>query len=1030
MKSRLLFLLIILFLFLSQSGFSQKRVLVTPYGDVIPLQKGESAAFAAQKAQVDYENFACSNQGTFGFNPAQYPVISGHIGFHKDVIGAWFTVPASGTIDTVFWYSSNIVCSPDSTLYLRIHESNVYEGHGPGYDGYPAPGPSTCWGYFNAINSDLDNGVAAFPEDADQPATWISTVNSPNPSYAPFGSEIWGLGGFPVKTRASQVNFASLNDLPITVQKNIGDHILITFRINGDHSNDPICNGTNGQNTGFATNDGGLADGIPDTLTHNWKFYEHVVTFQEGFACKGWVARGDFHNLIWYTMSVTTNLPPKILGATPLKNTISTSPREFSVEIEDCDPEYPDSAEIAIAQLEYSVDGVPQPPIELSGLGGTTFIGQIPGYPAGSTIEYNFRSVDIRGMETFTSSSSYRIIDPSTNLAVLQSVNDCSIINRDENFLPIDTSAFFLKPDTAATANPRDDGTAGPFDLGWDFTFGGSNVRYAWVGVNGAMALSETATETLDVNANRFYTANWTFPQPNYENRSDTLQNDAWMPKNFIAPFWNDMIIGDSTAQYGNIYYRNDSCTFIVEWDSLGMFTTDGVFPDEMTIRVVINKCQNTIEFQYLNAGLNGLDTTALVGMQADSANGLWLFANKNGAPTEFTPSNGLCLRYYLNGVTVKDKWNMISVPVLPSNLSTATLFPTAASDAFRYEAGYIPSPTLELGKGYWMKFNEGQSIGISGSTISELSILLAQDWNMIGSISQSIPVGSIVDTANIITSNLYSYDNGYTIATSIEPGKAYWLKTSSADYIKLQSGAFEKKETHGSPHLAMNKLFITDAQGNNQTLYLGNEKQLNVARSKFELPPLPPAGLFDVRFGSQNFVETYPEQVSTDQHLEYPITIQTDAYPITVRWNTTSQENVTLILTDAQQGKIIGENILAGSGKLQIKNPGINKLIVKVTNGSTQPREFALSQNYPNPFNPSTRFTVEVPKIADVEVAVFDVLGRKVATLMNGSKPAGYYTVDWNGLDNQGFSMPTGTYIVRMKSEEFSATRKILLMK
>ncbi len=1027
MKTRLLFLFVILLLIFVQSGFSQKRVLVTPYGDVIPLQKGESAALAAQKAQVDYENFACSNQGTFGFNPAQYPNTGGHIGFHKDVIGAWFTVPASGTIDTVFWYSLAGVCTPDSTLYLRIHESNVYENHGPGYDGYPAPSSSTCWGYFNAVNSDIDNGVAAFPEDADQPASWISTVSSPNPSYVPFGSEIWGLGGFPVITHSNSVNYASLNDLPILVEKNIGDHIMITFRINGDHSNDAICNGSGGGSTGFATNDGG--GDLPDSLTHNWKFYEHVVTFQTGFSCKGWVARGDFHNLIWYTMSVTTNLPPKILGASALSHTTSTDARDFSVEIEDCDPEFPDSAEIAIAQLQYSVDGISKTPIELSGLGGSTFIGQIPGYPAGSTVTYNFRATDIRGMETFTSSSSYRIVDPSTNLASLFSSNDCSIIPRDENFLSIDTSAFFLKPDSGSTANPRDDGTAGPFDMGWNFKFGNDNVRYAWIGVNGALALSSNPDDTLDVNANRFYTGNWNFPQENYQGRSDTLQDDSWMPKNFISPFWNDMIIGDTTGQFGNIYYRNDSCTFIVEWDSLGMFTTDGVFPDEMSVRVVINKCMNTIEYQYLNAGLNGLDTTALVGMQSDSSGGYWLFGSKNNAPSEFTPVTGRCLRFYFSALTVNDKWNMISLPVIPTSFSKTSLFPTAASDAFRYEGSYIASPTLENKKGYWLKFDGDQSVGISGATLTDFSFPLAQDWNMIGSISNSISVTQIQDTGSIVSSNYYYFDGGYKIATSIDPGKAYWVKASSAGFIILQPVLQKTSENHSFLN-ALNKLQISDARGNNQTLYLGNEQNVNISRSKFELPPLPPAGLFDARFGSQSMVETYPEQLESETRYEYPIMIRSESYPITVQWSTSSQDNVSLVLTDDKAGKIIGETILSGNGRLLIKNSAVNKLVVKVSNDNSKPREFSLSQNYPNPFNPSTRFSVEVPKLADVEVAVFDVLGRKVATLLNGTKPAGYYTVDWNGLDNQGFSMPTGTYIVRMKSDEFSATRKILLMK
>jgi hypothetical protein len=93
-------------------------------------------------------------------------------------------------------------------------------------------------------------------------------------------------------------------------------------------------------------------------------------------------------------------------------------------------------------------------------------------------------------------------------------------------------------------------------------------------------------------------------------------------------------------------------------------------------------------------------------------------------------------------------------------------------------------------------------------------------------------------------------------------------------------------------------------------------------------------------------------------------------------------------------------------------------------------PKEFALRQNYPNPFNPTTRFTVELPKDAHVELVVYNLLGQKVATLLNEIKPAGYYTVVWEGQNEHDNNMPSGIYFVKMVSEKFSSVKKIMLIK
>ena len=88
-------------------------------------------------------------------------------------------------------------------------------------------------------------------------------------------------------------------------------------------------------------------------------------------------------------------------------------------------------------------------------------------------------------------------------------------------------------------------------------------------------------------------------------------------------------------------------------------------------------------------------------------------------------------------------------------------------------------------------------------------------------------------------------------------------------------------------------------------------------------------------------------------------------------------------------------------------------------------PREFSLAQNYPNPFNPSTTITYGIPHSAFVEVAVFNLLGQRVALLDAGMRQPGYYDVVLDGEN-----MASGVYLYRIQAGEFVQTRKLILMK
>jgi len=88
-------------------------------------------------------------------------------------------------------------------------------------------------------------------------------------------------------------------------------------------------------------------------------------------------------------------------------------------------------------------------------------------------------------------------------------------------------------------------------------------------------------------------------------------------------------------------------------------------------------------------------------------------------------------------------------------------------------------------------------------------------------------------------------------------------------------------------------------------------------------------------------------------------------------------------------------------------------------------PLSFELHQNYPNPFNPKTVVSCQLPVAGRVRVAVYDLLGREVAVLMDERKQPGTYTMDFDGAQ-----VSSGVYICRMTAGSFVACRKMLLLR
>jgi photosystem II stability/assembly factor-like uncharacterized protein len=159
--------------------------------------------------------------------------------------------------------------------------------------------------------------------------------------------------------------------------------------------------------------------------------------------------------------------------------------------------------------------------------------------------------------------------------------------------------------------------------------------------------------------------------------------------------------------------------------------------------------------------------------------------------------------------------------------------------------------------------------------------------------------------------------------------------------------------------------------------------------------------------------------------------------------WAVGSDTSYRGILIETQDGgdnwNVLFEDLSAPLNALHFKDGygwavGDNGLVLRTdgvtwidqNTGEIYPSKYSLSQNFPNPFNPITTISYRLPKTSSIELSIFNILGQKVATLVNKKQPAGIYNVEW---DAGGFA--SGIYIYRIKANNgFINSRKLVLLK
>lgn len=507
-------------------------------------------------------------------------------------------------------------------------------------------------------------------------------------------------------------------------------------------------------------------------------------------------------------------------------------------------------------------------------------------------------------------------------------------------------------------------------------------------------------------------------------------------PTKAIGPWWADLNSSGGQITYATLGSAPNR-VFVIQWKNVLSNYDAGLTSARLNFQVRLNETTNILDIYYgtvVPGSSPGSPASASMGIK-DNVGGDYrfydLFARGTGPasslvsslnPLSNWPGPDSCFHIQTNptGVVValSQGWNMVSNPALRADNFVGDLFPGAGTAAFSFNNGYQVADSIVPALGYWINMSLASSPRIGGASLPSVNVPVSAGWNMIGGPDHAVPAPS----GGIVTGNVFGYSSGgYAVATTLQPGYGYWVRTTSAGTIPL--GPMSAAGPAARTAEEFSQIVIADKTGRKQTLYLAQDDNGTVDPGAYLLPPSPPPGAFDVRFTGGSMLAAYGSDLTGD--LVRPLQIHGAAPPLSIAWTIRPGGGKPVYLDESANGTIIGSHRLTGGGKMVISGGAGTTLALRVGASGTAPASFALRQNYPNPFNPSTTISFDVPRKTSLRLVVYDLLGREVFTAAEGVFEQGSYSVH---ADLSGRA--SGIYLYRLLAGDFSETKKMVVTK
>jgi len=451
-------------------------------------------------------------------------------------------------------------------------------------------------------------------------------------------------------------------------------------------------------------------------------------------------------------------------------------------------------------------------------------------------------------------------------------------------------------------------------------------------------------------------------------------------------------------------------------------------------------------------------------------ANPEYTYNTGNGDPHQFQ----LIVSPHAATTQLVTGWNLISLPLIANDAAISSLLGDDLPADGYYVYGYhqqgggfelFPEDRLNTGQGYWLGILDNDNVDMMGEKpVSEQTIGLSRGWNLVGApylmdvdldAAQILQGGNLYSMATAVDSNLvqpvlfgYTQGQGYIESNQFSPWAGYWFRALQPNLsliVPVPQEQFRRDEPAESADPSLNlwsiRLYATNDQATDMITLLGVDSAASDgfdARFDFPEPPVPPMGGFISAAFVHNdwgreFNGRYNRDIrSPNGQLSWFLNIETSdsGSAVELSWpelEATVPAGEEYTLENLTSGELVRMDEVANYQYISHleDNFRIQMVVNSVSETSVVPSEFYLNSAHPNPFNNVTQLKFGLPHAATVRLQVFDYCGREVETLANGALSAGHHTVSFKA---DGFS--GGVYIVRMTSDHFSATTKLLLVK
>ncbi len=390
---------------------------------------------------------------------------------------------------------------------------------------------------------------------------------------------------------------------------------------------------------------------------------------------------------------------------------------------------------------------------------------------------------------------------------------------------------------------------------------------------------------------------------------------------------------------------------------------------------------------------------------------------NSHGMESGLSP----VVSYLNNDIEATLNWELTSIPLGDASVETdmATLY--------SYDNKYSVTNRLESSKGYWIKTRsyETEAIQASGSGLDSTQIHLKKGWNLIGSLSDSVAVESISDPDQILTdASVFRFDEGnYEPVDWLLPYRGYWIFASDSGRIDMSiyHTAGEDDSAGELQKLTANNHdddlpFIRFSNENNESEILLSDVRLDQRElQKYLLPPISPDPKLEVRTTSQN-------RIMNAEPTE--LTLQSSQYPVKMELMNSSNDSgyiyrLTVMNNDSRR------TIDLMPGTPQVISEEYDSYQLSRVRSDEMITEHKLFPNYPNPFNPVTTIHYQVKEQSHIRVDVFDMIGRRIHTLIDGRQDSGVYDVKFDAGN-----LASGVYLIRFMVNDHMDIRKMTLIK